>query len=229
MFCLVILLCGAGYYYYKNQSVTNTPKVTSPSVAAPVSQNSNNTTSSVPVVKGKIILGERSRYENLSDTEKEIVRKILNKNSPGENIALDGVILKYYDDTFALVGRPSGKGSVVIYFYSLNDFQRLDDKKSMTKWNMMYENSNYLIEIGDGGVTYYRAGDDSFTNIPNSAVTAGTQLVKNQTYRKEGDIQESYDVVFDESTKTLTLGVFKPDGVNGGANTKVGKKEFILK
>lgn len=224
----VVVLYGV-YFYFRNRTVVDdTSKSTSK--AASVAETSNTkVVPTKPDAKGVILLADRARYENLSDTEKSFVDKIFKKYALDENVMEGGALLKYFNDSFALVGIPSGKGLTSIDFYSLNNFQRLDEKKSMTKWNMMYEDSAYLIEIGDGGIKYYKAGDDSITDIPDSAVTAGVQFAKNQTYRKEGEIQESYDVAFDKSTKTLTLGVFKPDGSNGAVNTKVGERKFILK
>ena len=142
--------------------------------------------------------------------------------------------LVYHDDaTVAFVfAVPAGKSPVLI----IADAHTLKqiDTRIISMWDAI-QTPNYIISVGTNyisgvgtvgdagtGLIYYKKGSSDVEMI------SGSILPANETYLKEnGDMGSSvYDLHFDESSKTLSASVFKPN--SGNPNEKIRTATFNL-
>ena len=191
-------------------------------------ENTNITVKNIANIKGKIILGDRAEYNNLSLCEKSIVNRFVKLYPLDENMLISSISIKYYDDSMFLIEYPSGKGPMYIIGYSITDFKQVTTN-TISDWGNIYEDENYIIEPEDSGISFYKIGNKTISTIPNSEASSGKVFDKDQTYYTvSNDMQSKSSFGFEPNSKLLTVDVFKDNPLGGVPNTKIGEKTFIL-
>ncbi len=184
---------------------------------------------------GRILLGDRSKYENLSVDEKKLVDSVIAKHPEiytslldmygGEILAKNYFELKYHDsETFALAV-PTGKVGLVLNIYSVDSFEILESDASANVYffGNSQETENYIIAAGDSQFTYYKKGEKHASLVKGSFLD-----MKKETYAKLGGFGSTHDFTFDDVSKTITASVFAPVFKEGKENPKIRTVKFVL-
>lgn len=130
--------------------------------------------------------------------------------------------LKYSDSNVALIGCLGSKVGIRFFLVKLADMQSFDfDADSINTWGYV-ETKNFLISIQNNNITYFRPGFTEIKKVPGSELD-----YREETYVKQGGLADTYEFSFDETTKTLTVSVFKNDYTEG-PNTKLREVQFVL-
>jgi len=258
---VAILLIGGGAYVYVQNKQANQTTIAN---SVLVSQNST----------GKILLGDKALYENLSVEEKAIVggyhtdlMRKLNDEIKKEGLdpatyegdqPINGCTLKYYDATKALIGCAVPKPGLPLYLVDRNTWKDVGEYSGrLNSWDGYLETKNYIISVSDSGIYYYKSGDTEVRLIPNSIKPHTQKALKvpeivtpnaepqtlgprpepveptyEETYVQNYGMAYSYDISFDEPTKKLSVGVFKPAAVQKYIDAteliKIRTVEFVL-
>lgn len=167
-----------------------------------------------------ILLGDVANYENLTTANKLLIEKIYKPlNDPSGWAACQ---LKYSDNKIALVGCLGPKVGIRFFLVHLENIKPFDaDVDTINTWGYV-ETKNILISIQNNNITYFKPG---FTEIKR---VLGADLTTGETYIKRGGMANDYEFSFDESTKTLTVSVFKDEQREDRANTKLREVQFVL-
>lgn len=234
---LFLVVGGEAYVYVKMKSDrppavdSSAPAVvrTAPAVeAVPVQATPVQTVSASQDSSGRILLGDKAKYANLSSDEKAVVVNYLNnflKNIPQmywSDFSVSGCILKYYDSDKILVGCAQPKPSFPLYLVNRNDWKDIGQYSGqLNLFDGYVESKEYAIAVNDAGIFYYKTGDPDISLVPGSKLTdAG------ETYVESIGMAYSYGVTFDEPTKTLTVSVYK--ALNKLPNPRIRTVKFVL-
>jgi len=223
----LLLIGGGAYVYVQNKQGNQSVVVDSTTQATSTTQLQDDS--------GKILLGDRALYENLSPEEKAIVDEyntyIVRRNNPAlENVdpsqfpyeerPLYYLSLKYYDPTKILITRANVKGTGSLDLVDRKDWKDIGYLMGGVGY---IESNGYAISVGNDGIFYYKAGDSTIRNVPNSKLTSG------ETYQESpGMGGGSYTIAFDEPTKTLTVTVYRGDLYGNGNGQKIRTVKFVL-
>lgn len=171
-------------------------------------------------------------YNELSQSKKEIIDRFVEKyNEPyqsflrsynGDVIQVKSLYkIKYLDKDTVAIAVPSEKIGI---FFDIYDTKTLE-KVSAIPFTFMggqIETKNYIVDIDYQGIIYYKKGSLDFFHVPNSS------LSDPETYAETSGMGgDDTDFSFDETTKTVTVSVFKRES-RTAENPRVRVVKFIL-
>ena len=174
--------------------------------------------------EGKMLLGNSAFYENLSPEEKDMVESYyssLGITTGSKDVSLKDsrCLLKYYDSMRMLVACPVSQNMTLV--------NRNNMTVALGSFSSFYagyaESMGYVISVNDGGISYYKAGNSAIQNIPNSKPINGESYVDNEIGMPDSS---SYHISFNESTKTLSVSVYK--SADGPSSPKIRTAKFVL-
>jgi hypothetical protein len=225
---LTLVIFGTVFFVGKNKKeiVINVP--------APDNQTSTATAPKKEVVStpGVILAGDRAKYENLSEEEKQLLEQYYSastkdlKQTYKDDMPISGCYLKYYNANVILVGCAVPKPGISLSLVERGSWGTLPSGSNcgIDLWGGIAETSKYIIAIADKNICYFKAGDESIINLPGAHLTS-----KDEWYVKIGGMANEYDFTFDESSKTLTASVFKVVySSSGKPNPKIRTATFTL-
>jgi len=233
---IALLLIGGGAYVYVQNKPANQPVTassTTQTTSAAQSQDDSD----------KILLGDRALYKNLTPDEKAIVEDFYNngyKDVPARYAAgaeATSCRLKYYDPAKALIGCVSVKPSLPFYLVDRKDWKDVGENSGqLNSLHGYVESVGYAITVdGTAGIYYYKAGNSGINIVSNSRLAkckntngADTECPNGETYVRQSGMSNDYEASFDESTKTLTVSIFKNIGNEESENPEIRTATFIL-
>lgn len=208
----LFLIGGGAYTYMQKKQVNQSAVVTTTTQATSTIQSQDNS--------GKILLGDRSSYENLSLEEKAIVDAYNNAHKVDPSL----YILKHYDSTKILIGTLSVKGASSLSLVGRKDWKNIgENTDSLWTGGGYVESNEYAISVGNNDIFFYKVGDSTISSVSNSKLASG------ETYEESpGMGGGNYTIAFDEQTKTLTVTVYRGDLYGNGNGQKIRTVKFVL-
>jgi hypothetical protein len=229
---LLLAVFGAVFFVEKNK---NESAVNVPETITANTQTSTTTAPKKEVIStpGVILIGDRAKYENLSEEEKQLMGQYYTATTKDlkqvfiDQMPISGCYLKYYDAKTMMVGCVAGKPGLPLSLIEKKTWQTLQPELScgINLWDGISETSQYVIAVGDTNICYFKAGDENIKNLHGAKLTS-----KNEGYVKIGGMANEYDFTFDEPSETFIVSIFKRDGSIDPThpNQKLRTETFIL-
>lgn len=153
------------------------------------------------------------------ETNKEVVDFLKNDYGAKENYK-DEVSLKVYNDTYAIIFIPAGKGGSYPIKFNIKD-KTTQEVDGVFLFGNVTQSKDYEVYIYDTGLKSLKFGEFDFKDISNS------KLNKNETYTQEIGFADSYETRI--KNNILLISIYKKDsGGMSQKNTKLREVEYVL-
>ena len=180
------------------------------------------------------ILPISNTYSDLTLYEKKLINTFFEKNpeyveyykvygDQYESVLRDSVKLKYYDNNIVVLYEATGKGGYLVTIYDKSSWKQLN-KESMYLHSLDIESQNYIVSVYEDKIIYFKPGMSEFKTLAGSNITSN----KESYLSGVGPGGPEHSLSFDESTKTLTVSVFKTTDPDNGQYPKLREVQFVL-